>query len=359
MLIIAGTIGALFIFPQVGISVAKRANAIGQLLIDFRIRHAQSPGEFIRFYQHPGMLIESMEGLKKSLLQSCPYLVGLIIPLLHIVRRDRKWFPLLLLFSIPLAFISFYAYYAWHGGESLNLRYFVPIFPFTSILAAYAWRELTHGLRRRWKGNVPVVGLISGTFWFIFFRSRFQTLEQQEFLYLTLPLIFALLLVLFIFLRHFRSLSYLAVVLLLVAICWSGLVEFFYDYPRARRVRQRTLDIATQTALFTADNAIMFSTEPFPFFRLIERNRMRVANPELDAFSSFPALLAFHLDQGRAVYGAFSSEQWSRLKKSGMLDPRRDKVIPLGYFSGIVGEIRRQEIDAQADDETYYSDPLL
>lgn len=359
ILVIAGTIGVLFMFPQFGVSIGNRANAICQLVIDFRIRHAQNIGEFIRFFQHPGMLIESMEGLKKSLLQSCPYLVVLIVPLLHIVRRNREWFPLSLLFSVPFVFISFYAYYAWHGGESLNLRYVVPIFPFTSILAAHAWRELTHSLHWRWEWIALAVCLISGIFYFIFFRPCFQALEQQEFLYLTLPLILAFLLAFSLSLRFFRSLSHFAVVLFIVAICWSGLVEFLYDYPRVRQVRQRTFDIATQTTALFADDAILFSPEPFPFFRLITRDRMRVANPELDDFSSFPALLTFHLNQGRAVYGAFSPEQWSMFKKSSMLDPMRYKVIPLGYFSGIVGEIRRQEADTQADDETYYPDPLL
>ena len=133
--------------------------------------------------------------------------------------------------------------------------------------------------------------------------------------------------------------SNLAVSIMLITMLWAGLVEFFYDYPRARRVRRRSLEIASQTAKLVSDNAILFTTEPFPFFRLIERDRMRIANPAEDKFQSFPELLAFHLSSGHSVYAAFEPEQWGALRKQGIIDPGRYKVIPIGYSSGILGQI--------------------
>jgi hypothetical protein len=237
----------------------------------------------------------------------------------------------------------------------LNLRYLIPIFPFTSILSAYTWQKLTTGLGWRWGWIAAVICILAVSVYFFILRSVFKTLDQQEFPYLTLPLILALCLLILLIMRNVdfqfsifnfqfsiirvASISNLAVGIMLITMLWAGLVEFFYDYPRARRVRRRSLAIASQTTELVSDNAILFTTEPFPFFRLVERDRMRIANPEKDDFQSFPALVAFHLNNGHSAYAAFEPEQWGALRKQGVLDPARYKVIPMGYSSGILGKI--------------------
>ena len=74
--------------------------------------------------------------LKKSILQGLPYLVILAIPIWTLIRDPRHRLAIAMLFQVPAGYIGFYSYFAWHGGISLNLRYFVPVLPFTSILTA-------------------------------------------------------------------------------------------------------------------------------------------------------------------------------------------------------------------------------
>lgn len=123
---------------------------------------------------------------------------------------------------------------------------------------------------------------------------------------------------------------------------WAGLVEFFYDYPHSRRIRRRSLEIATLTAETVKGPGILFTTEPFPFLRLIERDRLRIADPRQDNFRSFPELLTFHLNNGHSVYAAFEAEEWRRIRNNSILNAFIFKVLPRGFFSGIVCQIVKQ-----------------
>jgi hypothetical protein len=119
--------------PDIKTMIWKTLNGTYQLIFDFRIRDLDIKEGGLTRSMGGGMVY--LGGLKKSLLQSCPYLVILVIPILRIIKCDKDSRSLILLFLIPLAYIGFYSYSGgWHGGMSLNLRYFVPILPFFSIL---------------------------------------------------------------------------------------------------------------------------------------------------------------------------------------------------------------------------------
>ena len=343
-------VSGLFSEPDVRNDIGERFNAFSQILVDFRLRETIHYDEDSTMSPDRGMWLDDMQGLKKSLLQSCPYLIFLLVPALHSVRKwqdqEKQW-KFLWLFTIPVVYVGFYGYYGWHGGHSLNLRYLLPIFPFTSILTAYSWRQLVqknHHVRigRRHvfgKGVlIPVIGVPGVFIIFIIFNRLLSSQEQQEIVYLTFPLFLAGLTAFLLCARWLFPLSWSAGalrILMIVMLCWAGFVELSYDYMRARRVRQRTLDIAEQAAAAITEPAIIFTSVPFPFLRLVERDRVRVANPEQDNWDGFRQLLDVHLTQGHAAYGAFTPEQWGRLRQSGLLDPDNYTVRPLGYFSGI------------------------
>jgi hypothetical protein len=243
-------------------------------------------------------------------------------------------------FLFPIIFTSFYSYHALHGGLALNLRFFVQILPFTSILSAYAWRELTGTLHWSWTRMSVVMLLLSvlTIAYFFFLRPSFRAIDQQGFFYLTQPLLLAVFLGIFVTVREkvTRSYRYIlscaAVATFLIAMIWSGLVAFFYDYPLVRRIRQYNLDVASRAAKVVSDDSILFATFVDPFFLLIEHGRVRIANPAKDYFHDFPSLLEFHLNAGHAVYGAFEPQQWNDLRKRGLLDPRKFDIIPLELF---------------------------
>ncbi len=84
--------------------------------------------------------------LKKALLQSLPFLVLLVVPITNIVRREKDFAALAILFVPPVSFIGFYSClpYTLHqyGGLCLNHRYFTSILPFLAILCAYGVKDL-------------------------------------------------------------------------------------------------------------------------------------------------------------------------------------------------------------------------
>ena len=100
----------------------------------------------------------------------------------------------MLFVATSVYFAVAYGYFAWTGGMSLNLRYFVPILPFTSILAAFAWREITDGLSDSQRRNSIVAGALAGGLYLALILLgpllvwEPWTLGQQEAIFLSLPL---------------------------------------------------------------------------------------------------------------------------------------------------------------------------
>lgn len=72
------------------------------------------------------------------------------------------------------------------------------------------------------------------------------------------------------------------------------------------------------------------------FFILIDHLRLRIADPRKDNFRDFPALMAFYLNKGRAVYAMFSPPRWKYLREHGVLDPEIFRILPVTVFRGQV-----------------------
>lgn len=319
------------LIPRVRKTVEKPLNGAYQLIVDFRVRDLDIKEGGLSRSQGGGMVY--IGGLKKSLLQSCPYLVMLLIPFFKIVRHDKESVPLIILFLIPLFFISFYSYHnAWHGGMCLNLRYFVPILPFTSILSAYAWRELSGNLNGQW-GRIPLLLIFLTSILFLVLYVFLPYIDQQEFYCLTLPLLLAFLLTILLpAYKRFAKLNWhlvcrTTVAILFFTMVWSGLMAFCYDYTRARHHRQFNLNVLNTAAETVSRNSILFTNWLDPFLGLIERGKIRIASPSRDNLNDFNALIEFHIQKGHSVYAVFQPTYWEYLRKKGLLD--RYKVIPL------------------------------
>jgi hypothetical protein len=321
---------ALITIPQVQFTIGKVLNGTYQLIVDLRVRELGIKEGALTRSGDGGMVY--IGGLKKSLLQSCPYLVVLLFPFLRIVRRERDAEQLTILFLIPLVFISFFSYHnAWHGGLSLNLRYFIPILPFTSILSAYAWRELAGALNLQWSR----LCLLTTFMFTILFLATSTKIDHQEFPFLTLPLLLALLLIILLILREkfAKTNGYMiartTITTFFVAMVWSCLVAFLYDFPRAYWLRQYNLKVANSAAEVVSDNSILFTNDYDAFSGLIEIGRVRIACPARDNFYDFPELITFHLQKGHPVYTAFSPLQWEKIREKGLLDSF--KVVPIEF----------------------------
>lgn len=298
---------------------------------------------------------------KKALLQSLPYLVLLLIPMIRIAQRDEDSWNLVVLFLLPAITVGYYAYAfhssrAYEGGLCLNYRYYVPLLPFLSILSAYAMREM----RTRWgeplgfRTASVLCFLTVGAYLLLVYRWP-RHLDYLEFPLLVLPLFAAgFLLTLLLVgevvsgreIRMMRSVVWTACVCTLT---WASMVSFFYDYPLHRNQRVVNFSIGGAMRRVVAPNSIFFTFPVIdPFMRLVESDRVRIAFPNKDRFKDFPELVKFHINAGRRVYGAFYDELWKELMSgplSGYTVTRRFRPIPAvpRFWVGEISEPKESE----------------
>lgn len=342
-LVLAAAAGALLLVPEVWAMVTRFANGAYQLVVDLRIRDpAIVEGGLTR---GPGGGMIYMGALKKSLLQSCPYLVVLLLPLAYMARLHKDAPQLSLLFLVPAGYVGAYSYFAWHGGLCLNLRYFVALLPFTSLLASYGWREL---MRLPGSSNwgltagavlalAPMAVLIGAN------AVGPPAIETFETLLLTAPLvlsavILATLIGIWAAPEPWRpALAGSAVAGVLVAFAWAGTVAFTYDFPRAWAKRAILHQFSNEVADFVAPDSMVIAEFPTALAGLYELDRIRVAQGIWDETQSFRPLLDHHLAAGRPAYGWFQPETWDELQAAGLLSGLR--TVPL-HFVGL-GQLAR------------------
>jgi 4-amino-4-deoxy-L-arabinose transferase-like glycosyltransferase len=299
-------VAAVLIVPQGRELAVRLADGLYQLLVDLRVRDlAILEGGLSR---GPGGSMVYIGAVKKSLLQSCPYLVVLIVPLVHLLRRDANRLALALLFLVPASYIGALAYFAHHGGPGLNLRYLVPALPFLSILAAYAWRELVPDLPPAWRLRLILMGaILVAAFFFAIFPRAFP-LGWQELLFLSLPLGLAgglLVLVLLHMLggpERRPALRGPLVAFFALSLTWSGVMAYGHDLPRSYALRKNRTDLTASVAPLIEPDSLLIAYSVGSFFGLLEEPRIRLATPPFDDFRDFEALVRFHLDAGRPVY---------------------------------------------------------
>ncbi|MEJ2718224.1 MAG: hypothetical protein P8182_13995 [Deltaproteobacteria bacterium] len=329
ILFAVAVISALFVVPRAGTTVQKTVSNAWVEFVDLR---ALDPGARLpAMMRSPGGGVVYIGAHKKALLQSLPYLVILLVPLVGIARREREFGQLVMLFLVPLAVGALYAYHPFgYGGLCLNYRFFLPILPFASILTAYAIRDLERrwGMPFGWPVIVAVAAL-TAVVYFLFTGDVFATLEALEFPLLVIPLIIAILLLGLLAMGEFlrgagiHLIRGAAWLLLIVALTWAGLVAFFYDYPQQREQRIVNFSIGGKLLKTIPRDSILF-TAPFidPVMRLLEGDRVRIGFPGQDSFKDFPRLIAFQLHQGRRVFALFPIGWWRQLQK-GPLQPYR------------------------------------
>lgn len=132
-----GLCAAIALVPEVQRLVMRLVAGVSRLIVDAR----GIESSFADVKDMPDGT-RSFWGLsKKALGQSLPWL-GLLVVLLHprvwAGRRRAIACALIFCFVFMLPFLM----RSWHGGMSSNMRYFLPVLPVVSILAALVIREL-------------------------------------------------------------------------------------------------------------------------------------------------------------------------------------------------------------------------
>ncbi len=265
---------------------------------------------------------------KKALLQSLPYLGLLLVPLMRMARPDKDFFALALLFITPMAVVFFYACsFPFHdvGGLCLNTRYFLLALPFTSILCAYAVKDL----RNRWGMPLrfPIIAFIAlaaAAIYFWLTQDARGSMTALEYPMLVVPLWMAVglaaLITLGVALRSewSKSIRVMAWVLLIMTMTWAGLVAFSYDYRAHRYARAVHLFYGESIFKFIPADSILFSDNKSfaASTKVIEKERVRMGFPSEDGFKDFPRLLEFQLRSGRRAFALFHDSLWTHLQRT-------------------------------------------
>jgi len=287
--------------------------------------------------------------MKKSLIQSMPYLPLLLLPIVRLARGGRDASASLILLVIPITFVGYYSLFTHEfGGLCFNFRYFVSVLPFVAILVAYALREMEIA----WGGSPRLILLIvpaalTAMAFFAWTDRPGIPLNQLEFPLLLTPLVMAGALLFLLAAGEIvktegaRAIRGVAWVASAVAITWAGLVAFFYDFPHHREQRVMNVQLADTALRMVPANSIYFSY-PVVSPSIVDGHRIRIAFPAQDNGKDFPNLVAFHLEAGRRAFAAFPVGFWNLLK-SGPL--QNYHVTPVFSLPGgvVLGEISLAE----------------
>jgi hypothetical protein len=328
--------------------ISRFANGAYLLLVDLRIRDLGIAEGGLSRGPSGGMIY--LGGLKKALLQSCPYLVVLALPLAAFARGGKDGPALGLLFLVPAVYIAAYSYFAWHGGQAFNLRYFLPILPFTSILTAYVWRELARDLSHRWRRAAFAAGLSTIVLYLFLAASRKPTLAQQESVVLTLPLVIALAISALLMARPLvggklrASLRGMTGVALAVGLAWAGVIALTYDAPRAHLWRKQRADFARNLAPHVESDSILFVPNGDRFYSLLEGRRLRLATPDYDDYRDFRALVDFHLEAGRPVYLWLDRALAQAIEERNLLDSLTTVAL-YEHWMGSLVQVREPAVE--------------
>ena len=284
---------------------------------------------------------------KKSLLQSCPYLVLLVMPLVAAARGDARRGRIALLLLVPAAFVATYASFSWHGGQCLNLRYFVPILPFTSILVALVIRSLFRDAGDGARTRAWIYAWLTAVLYWGLTRWGSGSPANAKLVYLAFPLwlgLVTLVLALGELLRARAMPRWWREGLRAAAVAglvWAGLVAFLYDYVGAAGMRIYTADLGRRASEVVKDDSILFVLYPDPFFGLIESDRVRLAIPLNDDFNDFRAVLAFQLGEQRPAYAVFPDWMWRSMQGAGHLDGL-ERTVLWEHASNVLVRLREQ-----------------
>ncbi len=261
------------------------------------------------------------EWIKKALLQSCPWLVLLGIPIAGWQRRRDP--RIAVLFLVIGAFLTLYGYQRWHGGFGLNMRYFLPLLPLAAILAAEGWRNISKDVPSGWRRAAVILGLSTVLVWIMLIVSDSTLAIEPALLNTPLAIAGALAVILalrFIPLGQVRAVvDGAALALSATALAWAFSISFVYDLSRSSNSRSFNYQIGTEIRPLIEPDSILFSRYASPVSLLIDDD-IRLAFPRNDEFADFRRLLELHLAQDRTVYLAFDDEYWNQVEAENLLE---------------------------------------
>ena len=249
-------------------------NGIFQLVVDMRIRPDYPESAMTR---SAGGAVVYHGSVKKALLESCPYLILVVIPAfrgLFAGTYGVRW----LLWLVPAGFIGFYGYLAWHGSVGWNMRYFNPALPFLALLASHELLRLRAGIpTRRWLFWASVVVLWALLVVIFFFLHIY--LAPQEIVILDGGLFIAALLLVCQLAEWLTPPALSTIfsrtlgVLFVFALVWSSALAVGSDYLLGASVRYVYLRVTREIQPYIEDRALIVTYQPNTIWAMLDSEK--------------------------------------------------------------------------------------
>lgn len=342
-LIIAASMGTYYTQPKVKGLADNTLNRGYTTTVD--IRNLAWNKKFPALSRSGGGGLVYLNAHKKALLQSMPFLVIIVVPIIASFRGLRSNYEPLLLLIVPAAVFAFY----WKneyglGGLCLNYRFFLPAIPFLVILGAKSLdliRKRSFGFSWVIWSTIVIATLFS--FWFLT-REIYPDIDRQEFPLLTIPLglvlaLIALIAIGLIAKGKIKTITYSILwVFGIIAMAWSSAAGLMYDYPTHRAQRIKNYRSGELVKKIIPPNSVFF-THPFidAGLRALEIERVRIGFPRNDKFKDFPNIVEFYLNKNIRVFGLFPKALWLELLQGTLSDYQ--VKISAQFGPVIIGEI--------------------
>ncbi len=282
------------------------------------------------FYKKSGLIIGDSGAIlyggvvKKSLLQSCPYLIlSFLSPFIIFKEKGNRSVSIFLssLLVIPLAFISSFFF---HGGYAFNIRYALEFLPFAVILFCWLIRNINFQLK-----EFLIAGLLSSPFPFIFYYQRDAGLIKEMFI-LYCPLLMASLLLVVFVVKTFkgRSISVgsssFVNILILISLFYSFSAGWAGDLTASRRLRLNNYYSYSSLSKEIKSDSLLIMLEDIgvEILPLKEYAKIRIAYVPVEKIETYLGMIGYYLEKNIPV--SFISTKTSADDMRGVLR---------GYFS--------------------------
>lgn len=309
-LVVGGFTLVVLAIPRTREFVIAWAAGLWTLVVDLRSYRATDEAALQRLSD--GSLIY-FGTVKKALLQSAPYLLSTVIPIVVFWRSPNRRTVLWLATPI-VTYVAFFALRAWHGGLSFNLRYLLPILPFAAILTAWSLRIVLDSIRSPGR-TIRLVALVTLAL-FAVGRVIGSSLEGTAWLLSVPPLLIALgaagTATAFLLTRT-ESSARLAVIFIVAGLTWAAAVSYGYDTAATLRIRGSHVETSSGIAAVMDDEALLIADWPDDTYGVKDHlEEVVIALPSNDEYATVEEVVDGFRDT-RGVFGALPAATWDEM----------------------------------------------
>lgn len=273
--------------------------------------------------------------VKKALAQNCPH--GLPLSLVALggwfswSGAQRRGVMLLVLPAVLLTTV--FSLHAWHGGASINMRYFVPWLPVFAVLGAVGFERLLVGPSRRSVHVLAGVVIVSAfVFGLLALRLVDMSPADQDPWVRGLPMLLgsmSILLAVVWLRRRERILTRALGVTCSVAVGWAIGIGSVGDLRWSVRARERHAALERAVAAKLEPGSLVIAQITAPLFGLLERPGIMLASAQSDHGEDLARLVRSALADDRPVYLFFVAGHRTEVELGPRLPDLRFEVIPV------------------------------